>query len=76
MQQGDQHIGFGIMGGLNQPLAHAQFVSNVVDYGMNIQAATAASLGSRAQVAHLYRAGPIQPSPAHCRFLTRSGQFS
>jgi gamma-glutamyltranspeptidase / glutathione hydrolase len=39
MQRGDQHIGFGIMGGLNQPLAHAQFVSNVVDYGMNIQAA-------------------------------------
>src|SRR5271163_3423295 len=39
MQQGDQHIGFGIMGGLNQPLAHAQFVSNVVDYNMNIQAA-------------------------------------
>ena len=27
------------MGGANQPLAHAQFVSNVVDYGMNIQAA-------------------------------------
>jgi gamma-glutamyltranspeptidase/glutathione hydrolase len=39
MQKGDQHIGFGIMGGMNQPLAHAQFVSNVVDYGMNIQAA-------------------------------------
>jgi gamma-glutamyltranspeptidase / glutathione hydrolase len=39
MQRGDQHIGFGIMGGMNQPLAHAQFVSNVVDYGMNIQAA-------------------------------------
>jgi gamma-glutamyltranspeptidase/glutathione hydrolase len=39
MEHGDQHIGFGIMGGMNQPLAHAQFVSNVVDYGMNIQAA-------------------------------------
>src|ERR1039458_1785995 len=39
MQRGDQHIGFGIMGGPNQPLVHAQFVSNVVDYGMNIQAA-------------------------------------
>ena len=39
MQRGDEHIGFGIMGGLNQPLAHAQFVSNVVDYHMNIQAA-------------------------------------
>ena len=39
MEQGDTHIGFGIMGGANQPLAHAQFVSNFVDYGMNIQAA-------------------------------------
>jgi gamma-glutamyltranspeptidase/glutathione hydrolase len=27
------------MGGFNQPLAHAQFVSNIVDYGMNVQAA-------------------------------------
>jgi gamma-glutamyltranspeptidase / glutathione hydrolase len=39
MEHGTQHIGFGIMGGMNQPLAHAQFVSNVVDYHMNIQAA-------------------------------------
>jgi len=39
MERGDMHIGFGIMGGANQPLAHAQFVSNLVDYGMNIQAA-------------------------------------
>jgi len=39
MERGDEHIGFGIMGGANQPLAHAQFVSNVVDYGMNIQEA-------------------------------------
>ncbi len=39
MEHGDEHIGFGIMGGANQPLAHAQFVSNVVDYGMNLQAA-------------------------------------
>ncbi len=33
------HIGFGIMGGWNQAQAHAQFVANVVDYGMNVQAA-------------------------------------
>ena len=39
MERGEEHIGFGIMGGANQPLAHAQFVSNIVDYGMNIQAA-------------------------------------
>jgi gamma-glutamyltranspeptidase/glutathione hydrolase len=39
MERGDEHIGFGIMGGPNQPLAHAQFVSNLVDYGMNVQQA-------------------------------------
>jgi gamma-glutamyltranspeptidase/glutathione hydrolase len=39
MEHGDDHIGFGIMGGANQPLAHAQFVSNVVDYHMNLQVA-------------------------------------
>jgi gamma-glutamyltranspeptidase/glutathione hydrolase len=39
MERGTKHIGFGIMGGANQPLAHAQFVSNIVDYGMNVQAA-------------------------------------
>jgi len=43
MEREHQHIGFGIMGGANQPLAHAQFVSNVVDYGMNIQAALEAA---------------------------------
>ena len=43
MEHGDDHIGFGIMGGANQPLAHAQFVSNVVDYGMNLQAAMEAA---------------------------------
>jgi gamma-glutamyltranspeptidase / glutathione hydrolase len=39
MEKGDVHIGFGIMGGLNQTPAHAQFVSNVVDHGMSIQMA-------------------------------------
>jgi gamma-glutamyltranspeptidase/glutathione hydrolase len=39
MEKGDQKIGFGIMRGANQAQAQAQFVSNVVDHGMNIQAA-------------------------------------
>jgi gamma-glutamyltranspeptidase / glutathione hydrolase len=39
MEKGDVHIGFGIMGGLNQAQAHAQFVSNLVDHGMSIQLA-------------------------------------
>src|ERR1019366_8725188 len=39
MQKGGVRIAFGIMGGWNQAQAHAQFVSNVVDFGMNIQGA-------------------------------------
>jgi gamma-glutamyltranspeptidase/glutathione hydrolase len=39
MERGDVRIAFGIMGGWNQAQAHAQFVSNVVDFGMNIQGA-------------------------------------
>jgi gamma-glutamyltranspeptidase / glutathione hydrolase len=37
--KGEVRIAFGIMGGWNQSQAHAQFVSAVVDHGMNIQAA-------------------------------------
>ena len=43
MRRGDVRIAFGIMGGWNQAQAHAQFVSNVVDHGMNIQAALEAA---------------------------------
>ena len=32
LTKGDVTIGFGIMGGLNQPQAHAQFVSNIVGF--------------------------------------------
>jgi gamma-glutamyltranspeptidase/glutathione hydrolase len=39
MKKGDINIGFGIMGGWNQAQAHAQFVADIADYGMNIQQA-------------------------------------
>lgn len=39
MEKDEVRIGFGIMGGWNQGQAHAQFVSNVADFGMNIQEA-------------------------------------
>jgi gamma-glutamyltranspeptidase / glutathione hydrolase len=38
-QKGDTRVAFGIMGGWNQSQAHAQFVANVADFKMNIQAA-------------------------------------
>lgn len=39
MEKGETRIAFGIMGGWNQAQAHAQFVSNIADFGMNIQGA-------------------------------------
>jgi gamma-glutamyltranspeptidase / glutathione hydrolase len=39
MQKDGVTMAFGIMSGFNQAQAHAQFVANVVDFDMNIQAA-------------------------------------
>ena len=39
MEKDDVRIGFGIMGGFNQAQAHAQFVSDVVDFGLDVQQA-------------------------------------
>ena len=43
LEKGDVRIAFGIMGGWNQSQAHAQFVANLVDFGMNIQQALEAA---------------------------------
>lgn len=47
MEKEGVRIGFGIMGAWNQSQAHAQFVANVVDFGMNIQAALEAARFSK-----------------------------
>ena len=39
MKRDQMSIGFGVMGGWNQPQAHVQVISNVVDHGLNIQQA-------------------------------------
>ena len=38
-QRGETRMAFGIMGGWNQSQAHAQFIANIADFKMNIQAA-------------------------------------
>lgn len=47
MEKDHRHIAFGIMGGLNQAQAHAQFVSRIVDHGMNPQQALEAARFTR-----------------------------
>jgi gamma-glutamyltranspeptidase/glutathione hydrolase len=39
MEKDGVRIGFGIMGGFNQPQAHAQFVAGITDFGFTIQEA-------------------------------------
>jgi len=43
MTKGEVRVAFGIMGGWNQAQAHAQFVSHMVDFNQNIQAAMEAA---------------------------------
>ncbi|HLZ92418.1 MAG TPA: gamma-glutamyltransferase [Candidatus Acidoferrum sp.] len=38
-QKGETRMAFGIMGGWNQSQAHAQFLANIADFKMNLQAA-------------------------------------
>ncbi len=46
-QKGDIRVAFGIMGGWNQSQAHAQFIANISDFKMNIQAAMEAARFSK-----------------------------
>src|SRR5204862_4472433 len=39
MREGRCELAFGVMGGSYQAMGHAHFVSNLVDYGMDVQAA-------------------------------------
>jgi gamma-glutamyltranspeptidase/glutathione hydrolase len=48
MQKDGVSIGFGIMGAWNQAQAHAQFVVDLVDFGMNIQQALEAGRFTKA----------------------------
>ncbi len=47
MQKDGISIAFGIMSGFNQAQAHAQFVANIVDFDMNLQAAMDAARFNR-----------------------------
>ena len=47
MEKDGTRIGFGIMGGWNQSQAHAQFVSNIADFGMTLQQALEAGRFSK-----------------------------
>ena len=39
MKNGQTHMAFGVMGAAFQPIGHAYLVSNMLDYGMDLQEA-------------------------------------
>ena len=47
MHDGDPVMAFGVMGGFLQPQAHVQILSNIIDFGMNVQEA-----GDAARMVH------------------------
>jgi gamma-glutamyltranspeptidase/glutathione hydrolase len=83
MSKGDARIAFGIMGGWNQSQAHAQFVANVVDHQMNIQAALEAPRFSKqtfegcdVQIESRISAGTRRELESRGHQLNIRGQFS
>jgi gamma-glutamyltranspeptidase/glutathione hydrolase len=75
MEKGDEHIGFGIMGGSVQPLAHAQFVSNFVDYGKNLQEALEAPRFSKGNAPGCDVTVEARVPPATIEKLTAMGHM-
>jgi gamma-glutamyltranspeptidase/glutathione hydrolase len=76
MERGQERIAFGIMGGFNQAQAHAQFVANVVDFGMNIQAAMEAARFSK----HTFEGCDVMvedriPAPVRAALTARGHQL-
>jgi len=59
MEKDDAHIAFGFVGGPTQPIAQLQFISNVVDYGMNLQAALEAPHFDLARGCGIYLEGRV-----------------
>ena len=39
LKDGEPYLSFGLMGGAMQPQGHAQIISNIIDFGMNVQEA-------------------------------------
>lgn len=68
MKDGKPLFSFGNMGGAYQPIGHVSILTNIIDFGMNIQEA-----GDAARWDH---SGSTQPTDGFSDTLNRSGQVS
>ena len=51
MKDGKPWLAFGVMGGAMQPQGHVQIVTNLIDFGMNLQEAVMRRAGSTKAIA-------------------------
>lgn len=65
MKDGKPFISFGLMGGAMQPQGHVQIVTNIIDFGMNLQEA-----GDATRWQHY---GSTEPTEAKGKTLTSGG---
>lgn len=68
MKDGKPFMNFGVMGGAMQPQGHVQIITNVIDFGMNMQEA-----GDAARWRHT---GSTQPTDAADDYLQGDGTLS
>ena len=67
MKDGKPFISFGLMGGAMQPQGHVQIVTNIIDFGMNLQEA-----GDATRWQHY---GSTEPTEANGKTLVDGGQL-
>jgi gamma-glutamyltranspeptidase/glutathione hydrolase len=67
MKDGKPFISFGLMGGAMQPQGHVQIVTNIIDFGMNLQEA-----GDATRWQHY---GSTEPTEAKGKTLTDGGEL-
>jgi len=68
MKDGKPFISFGLMGGGMQPQGHVQIVTNIIDFGMNLQEA-----GDATRWEHF---GSTEPTEANSKYITDGGVVS
>lgn len=68
MKDDEPFMSFGVMGGAMQPQGHVQIITNIIDFGMNLQEA-----GDAARWRH---SGSTQPTDAADAFLQDSGTLN
>lgn len=68
MKDGEPFMSFGVMGGAMQPQGHTQIITNIIDFGMNLQEA-----GDAARWRHM---GSTQPTDDADQFLHDGGTLN